>query len=155
MAAERLAAAFGSFADLVRDHARERPAHPALVQDDRTLDYAGLDAAMDRVARALQRDGIGPGESVAMCAWNSIEYLVVFLGCLRAGVAAALIQPSLQPQAIERMVRDAGARRAFVDRATVQALAADSVALPEPVVLDGAPSLESWLGSDEIGRAHV
>jgi acyl-CoA synthetase (AMP-forming)/AMP-acid ligase II len=147
MAAERLAAAFGNFAELVRDYARERPAHAALIQDERALDYAALDAAMDRVARALQRDGIGPGDSVAMCAWNSIEYLVVFLGCLRAGVAAALIQPSLTPQAIGRMLLDSGARRTFLDRPAAHALAAANVAPPEPIVFDGSPSLESWLGS--------
>ena len=66
MGPERLAAPFGSLADLIGDHARARPAHAALVQGERLLDYAGLDAAMDRVAAALQREGTEPREAVTM-----------------------------------------------------------------------------------------
>jgi len=147
MGPERLAAPFGSLADLIGEHARERPSHAALVQGDRWLVYAALDQAMDRVAAALQRDGIEPREAVAICAASSIEYLVVFLGCLRAGVAAALIQPSLPAAAIARMVADAGARRVFIDRGTAGTLADAQVALDEPLVLDGSQSLEHWLGA--------
>jgi len=53
----------GSIPDLIRGHARARPAHPALVLDEERLDFAGLDALMDRVAAALQRDGLGPGDA--------------------------------------------------------------------------------------------
>ena len=48
-----LAQPFGTLPALIRAHAVERPHHPALVQDERTLDYAALDAAMDRVAARL------------------------------------------------------------------------------------------------------
>src|SRR5258708_38263748 len=146
MAPERLAAPFGSLADLIGDHARARPAHVALAHGERSLDYAGLDAAMDRVAAALQREGIEPREAVTIIATSSIEYLVVFLGCLRAGVAAAVIQPPLQPAAIARMAADSGARRAFVDSATLKAFGDAGVALAHPVMLDGAPSRAQWLG---------
>ncbi len=147
MAPERLAAPFGSLADLIGDHARARPAHVALAHGERSLDYAGLDAAMDRVAAALQREGIEPREAVTIIATSSIEYLVVFLGCLRAGVAAAVIQPSLQPATIARMAADSGARRAFVDSATLKAFDDAGIALANPVMLDGSPSLEQWLGA--------
>src|SRR5258707_1851807 len=147
MAPERLAAPFGSLADLIGDHARARPAHVALAHGERSLDYAGLDAAMDRVAAALQREGIEPREAVTIIATSSIEYLVVFLGCLRAGVAAAVIQPSLQPATIARMAADSGARRAFVDSATLKAFDEAGIALANPVMLDGAPLLEQMLGA--------
>ena len=41
---------------------------PALADDERALNYAELDALMDRIAAALQRDGIAPGECIATCA---------------------------------------------------------------------------------------
>ena len=41
---------FEAIADRIRAHAQARPAQPALVQGDDVLDYARLDALMDRVA---------------------------------------------------------------------------------------------------------
>jgi long-chain acyl-CoA synthetase len=134
MSAERLAAPFGSFSDLVRDHARAQPSHPALILDERVLDYASLDAAVDRVAAALQHDSVEPCHAVAICAGTSIEYLVVFLAILRAGAAAALVSPALPAQAIARMVDDSGARIAFIDTATARALADSNVTIGAQVL---------------------
>ena len=39
---------------------RRDPRHPALIDARRTLDYGELDALMDRIAAALQRDGVRP-----------------------------------------------------------------------------------------------
>ena len=50
--------AFRAVADLIREHARRDPAHPALIDDRQQLSYGELDALMDRVAAALQRDGV-------------------------------------------------------------------------------------------------
>jgi long-chain acyl-CoA synthetase len=55
-AAKVLEQEFGTVPDLIRAHAAERPCHPALIQDDRALSFAALDARMDEVAAALQRD---------------------------------------------------------------------------------------------------
>jgi non-ribosomal peptide synthetase component E (peptide arylation enzyme) len=72
---------------LIRDHAKERTRHLAVVQDERNLDYAALDAYMDRIAASLQRDGLKAKDAIAICASTSIDYLTVFLAALRAGVA--------------------------------------------------------------------
>ena len=76
---------FATVPELIEHWATQRPDHPALIQDARHLSFAQLNERMNRVAAALQRDGIAPGSSVAICAFNSIEYAVVFLGALRAG----------------------------------------------------------------------
>jgi acyl-CoA synthetase (AMP-forming)/AMP-acid ligase II len=64
---------FGTLPALIHAHATERPAHPALVQDARSVSYAELDALMDRVAASLQRDGLQPRDAIAICAGTSIE----------------------------------------------------------------------------------
>ena len=86
---------------------------------------------------------MAPRQSVAICAASSIEYLAVFLGALRAGVAAAPIAPSLTPESIAAMSIDAGARLLFVDRAVADALGS-RVTAPR-VRLDGGPALGGWL----------
>ena len=106
---------FATIPDMIRAHAAARPEADALLQDGERLSYAVLDALMDRVAAALQRDGVRPRESIAVCASTSINYAALFLGALRAGVAVAPIAPSSTPEQIVGMVADSGARRFFLD----------------------------------------
>ena len=116
MSAESLLARpFGTISELVRWHAAHRPGHAALVQDERRVTYGELDRRMGRVASGLQRQGIGGGERIAICAHNSIEYALLFLGALRAGVVPALIPPNLPADTIEAMAADSGARSLWRD----------------------------------------
>lgn len=120
---QMLAGDFHAIPELVRLHARQRPHHTALIQDGRSLDYAALDALMDRVAAALQRDGLRAGDAIAICAATSIEYAAVFLGALRVGIAVAPLAPSSTAESLAGMIEDAAARRIFVDREMAEALA--------------------------------
>ena len=127
---------FVPIADLVGAHAAQRPQNAALIQDERALDYASLDALMDRAAAALQRDGIGPRQTIAICAANSIEYAALFLGALRAGVAVAPLAPSSTAESIANMVADCGARRLFtLEGREFEDWLAPPGAKPEPVAI--------------------
>src|SRR4030095_11570633 len=107
---DQLEQPFGTLPALIRARAAEQPGHIALVQDQRSLDYARLDALMDRVAARLQREGLGRGASIAICAATSLEYAVVFLGALRAGVAVAPLAPSSTAQDLVAMGTESDAR---------------------------------------------
>jgi len=129
--------------DMIRARAEEAPEHAALIQDGTRLLYGALDAGMDRLAAALQRDGVKPGESVAICAGTSIAYAGVFLGALRAGVAVAPIAPSSTPDSIIGMVADCGAKVFFLDASVSDALGDRLSAVNAKIVgLDaGAPGV--------------
>ena len=131
---------FRAIPDLVREHARDHPAQPALIQGNRSMDWAGLDAMADRIAASLQRDGVQPTQSIAICAANSIEYVCVFIGALRAGVAVAPLPTGSQPAQLAGMTSDSGARLFFVDG---DVAAFDG---PKRIRLD---SLDSWLASSD------
>ena len=88
---------FRNIADLIREHAAARPQQPALVQGDRLLTFAELDALMDRVAVALQRDGTGAGDVIALCGSTTPHQAALFLGALRAGAVVAPLAPSVTP----------------------------------------------------------
>ena len=142
-----IALEFGVITELIHAHALENPRQRALVEDGRTLDYAALDHAMDRVAGALQRDGLSPGDAIAICAGMSIDYGVVFLGALRAGVVVAPLAPGSGTASLRRMVQDARACRVFVDAQGAEAmgpvLAGDA---PRTGLGAGAsaPTLDAW-----------
>ncbi len=133
---------FRAIADLVREHAAARPAQAALVQGERRVTWAQLDAMADRIAASLQRDGVKPRDSIAICAANSLEYAAVFLGGLRAGAAVAPLATQSLPQQLATMVADSGASHFFVDG---KVPAFDTGA--RRIVMDGSaqPSLEAWL----------
>jgi long-chain acyl-CoA synthetase len=109
---------FTTVAERVRAHAQARPLHPALNDGLETLSYGELDTWMDRIACALQRDGVQPGQAIAVCANGSVRYAALYLGALRAGVVVAPLAPSSTAQTLAAMVSDAQAQRLFVDRST-------------------------------------
>ena len=104
---------FGAIADLVRLHAQQSPARPALADATRELSYGALDALMDRIAASLQRDGLNAGDAIAICAASSVNYAAVFLGALRAGIAVAPLAPGSTPASLARMIEDAERARSL------------------------------------------
>lgn len=114
-AADLLSSDFATLPDLIRAHAQERGDKVALAEAGGEIDYAALDALMDRIAAALQRDGIRPGDAVAIVGAASIDYAAVFLGALRAGCVATPIAPSATGDAIVAMIADCNAPITFID----------------------------------------
>jgi len=131
---------FATIAERIRGHARDRPQAPALADGLVSLSYAGLDALMDRVAAALQRDGVASGEAIALCAAPSVAQAAVFLGALRAGVVVAPLAPGSTPAGLARMLADAQARRLFIDAGTAGEFAGNGLPTTR---LDA--DLDDWL----------
>jgi len=125
---------FTPLPERIRVLASAQPAARAVQDPDRALTYAELDALMDRVASALQRDGVLPGQAIAVCATACVDYVVLFLGALRAGVVVAPLAPSVTPDTLGAMLRDAQAQHLWVDAST-QAL------VPAQSADDGVPKV--------------
>jgi acyl-CoA synthetase (AMP-forming)/AMP-acid ligase II len=143
-----MAREFGVIAELIRLHAQEAPSRPALVDPGRTLDYGALDALMDRIAASLQRDGLRPGDAIAICASSSTHYAALFLGALRAGIAVAPLAPGSTPASLTRMIEDAQARILFLDAAAAEVIGAAAQDGIPRVALDAsaaAQPFEAWL----------
>jgi acyl-CoA synthetase (AMP-forming)/AMP-acid ligase II len=156
---EILAQDFRTLPDLIRLHATQRPGHRALVQNERSLDYRALDELADRIAATLQREGVKPGEAIAICATMSIEYAAVFVGALRAGVAIAPLAPSSTAASIATMVADAGAKWFFLDAAVAKELQpAERQIHAQRIALDGSDAglaLDKWLAPRGTAPAVV
>ena len=121
-AEERLRTNFETLPNLIRAHATERPNHPALIEGEKTLSYAALAALMDRIAFALQRDGVRNGDAAAICAPTSMQYGAAFCGILAAGAVVAPLAPSSTAASLMMMLKDSGAKVFFLDRETAEAL---------------------------------
>ena len=144
MSAEALLTSdFATLPDIIRDHAEERGGKTAVADAADSYTYAELDAMMDRVAAALQRDGVDQGQSVAIISTSSIAYAAVFLGTLRAGCVAAPLAPSSTPEALAAMIADCGAPIVFLDGDNQAAIAGQLVAAKQ-IRLD-TTEFEEWL----------
>jgi long-chain acyl-CoA synthetase len=154
-----LASPFASLPDIIRAHAAQRPDHHAVVEGDASLTYGELAALMDRIAVALQRDGTGRGDAVAICAKTSINYAAAFCGVLAAGAAVAPLAPSSTPATLLMMLRDCGAKVFLLDQETAEALRGSGYAEPvKRVALDDSHAGEpfsKWIGPDAASPAGV
>ncbi|MGZ6010685.1 MAG: class I adenylate-forming enzyme family protein [Caulobacteraceae bacterium] len=106
---------FGRLDELVALHAAEQPDAPAAALGERVLTYAELDRVTDRLAAALQRDGLDKGDIIAICAAASLEYVALILAASRVGVVIAPLAGWLNPDTLAHLVEDSGARRLFTD----------------------------------------
>ena len=140
-----LAGDFATLSDLVAAHAAERPDHPAVIDAETTLTYAQLDRRADRVAAALQRDGAR--HSISIVSYSRVDYVTVYLGSLRAGLAVAPLAPSSLPEQIVGMAQDADASHLFLDGDNETALKDVLNQLPRRIRLD-TPAFEQWLAPE-------
>ncbi len=72
--------------DAVRRSAAHDPEKDALVFGEQRWSYAELDAGANRVANALLVRGLEKGDRVAAYSVNSDAYVLLWLGCVRAGL---------------------------------------------------------------------
>lgn len=141
---------FSTISALVAEHATHRSQHPALIEGQESLSYQALNHAMDQVAFTLQQQGLQAGDSIAICAANSINYAVVFLGALRAGLVVAPLAPSSSAHSLQIMLRDCAARLLFVDQYAEQLLQGCESNLPPLISLDNSNSqiaFNPWLNN--------
>lgn len=72
------------------------PRSIAIDFEGETLTYAQLGEKIDKMARGLQKKGIGKGSKVALCLPNSPYYLISYYAILKAGGTVVNLNP-LQP----------------------------------------------------------
>jgi long-chain acyl-CoA synthetase len=98
------------------------PDRPALREGARELTYDQLNRQANRVATALIREGIRPGESIGLCAPNSIDWIVFYFGVLKAGAVAVTLSGLLTGEELTRLVRHAAPRWMFTTASKLEAL---------------------------------
>ncbi len=82
---------------------------------ERFITYGELDDFADGVARALAARDFAQGDRVAVLAANSVEYLVVVLGIMRAGLVAVPVNYKFPDATVHYVIADSGARLLFCD----------------------------------------
>lgn len=98
----------------IRANAAAHPDRLALVCGETRLTWGAFDRRINRVANALIGMGVSKGNTVAVLSANSAAYAEIFMGVLRAGGCVTPLSSMASSEALEKMLRDCGARVIFV-----------------------------------------
>jgi len=93
-------------------------ASPAITFEGRTVTYAELDGIANRYAHWAKGQGITRGQTVALFMPNRLEYLAIWYGLSKVGVATALINNQLTGPALAHCLHISGALHCIVDAET-------------------------------------
>ena len=108
--------------------AAAQPDKRALICGDATLTYSQFAARAERIAQGWLRQGIRPGDRIALHLRNSIELATGYYACFAAGFVAVPVNTRLTPEEIAYVLEHSGSR-AYIAQADLR--------IPTPV-----PSLE-------------
>jgi fatty-acyl-CoA synthase len=82
--------------DIVEGFGRSTPDAIAILYENRTVTYRELNEQANRYARWAQAQGVKRGDVVALLMENRPEYLFAWLGIVRIGAIAALLNTNLR-----------------------------------------------------------
>lgn len=114
------------------------PDKTALVFGERTWTYRELDTAVGRVAHQLLGLGLQKGDRVAAYGKNSDAFLLLFLGCARAGLVHVPVNFNAVGDELAYLLTQSAPRITFVDEA----------------LADQVDAVAEHLGDQERGTLH-
>jgi malonyl-CoA/methylmalonyl-CoA synthetase len=114
----------GSLPLAFHETAKRHPDRTALTIDGETITHGELDRLTARAGGWLQAQGVGQGERVVLCANNSLEFVVAYLGILRAGGVVLPAGVALTEPELRHLVEDSGAAGAMAQGEALDRLSA-------------------------------
>lgn len=116
-----------------------------ITTETETISFAELDRASDRVATALARLGVQPGDRVLALALNSVAFIVAMLATHKRRAVFTPINTELKGSFLEHQVRNSAPRVVLVDAELLDAFAmvdTDGVGIDHTVVIGADPPAE-------------
>ncbi|HVW80030.1 MAG TPA: AMP-binding protein [Mycobacteriales bacterium] len=120
--------------------AKVQPDVPAIITAERVLAYDDLNHRANQIARMLQANGIGFGDSVALLCSNRAEFVEVIQAVHRSGLRLTPINWHVTAEEAAYIVADCGAKALFADVrfAAVARAAADEAKPALTISIGGA-----------------
>lgn len=133
-------------------HALMQPAKTALRFLGQTTTWAELDQRVTKLAGALQRRGVGPGDRVLILMLNRTEFIESFLAANRLGAIAVPVNFRMTPPEIAYLVSDCEAAVVITEAvlAPVATAVRDLDATLSTVIVAGGATEDGVLGYDDM-----
>ena len=109
--------------------------HTAILFENDVLTYRQLDALANRIAAWAEAQHLKHGDTVALLLPNRSEYVAVWMGLAKRGVATALINTNLTGAALAHCLSISGAQHVITDASLMDAFETIRVQLPRPIIV--------------------
>ncbi len=96
------------------ERAGRDPDRPYLACDDVVLTYGAVDDSAARIGAGLAALGIAPGDRVCLMVPNGLEFVLAWLGVVRAGMVAVPINTAYRGDLLAYVLNHSGASMAIV-----------------------------------------
>ncbi len=128
--------------------AKEIPDQPAIITKGAMVTYRELDVLIQKTMKKLAKNGVMPGDRVAVTPSNSLKCVVFLLALWRKKAAAILSNPNFPKVDCNRIHQDLHLKKNFDHDATIL-LTSGSTGKPKRVVHTFANHYYSALGSNK------
>ena len=98
-----------SIGDLLVNACSKFSSRPAFTCMGKSLDYSDMERLSSAFGAWLQSKGLAKGTRVAIMMPNVLQYPVVMMGVLRAGLTVVNVNPLYTPRELEHQLKDSGA----------------------------------------------
>ncbi len=99
-----------TLSELLQEVSAQYPRNPALYYFGFRVDYADLNEKVNRFANLLIKEGIKPGDRVALYLPNCPPCVIAFFGVLRAGAILTQLNPLYSASETSHQLKDSGAQ---------------------------------------------
>ena len=115
--------------DHLSDWAARYGDRPALLSERETLTFRQLEGRANAYARWAIAQGLNKGDAVALIMPNRPEYVAIWMGLARAGVASALVNTKLTGPSLVQSINAVAAKAVIVDAELAPCVASVRAAL--------------------------
>ena len=144
--------------DAVASHARLQPRRVGTRDSKRSLTFAAWDDRASRLANALLGLGLVKGDRVALLAYNSVEWMEIYVALARAGLVAVPLNFRLLAPEVAYIVGHSEARAVIAQDELcerVDAIRADLALPAQCYVRFGAGAAEGWTDYEALIASAV
>jgi len=129
----------------------------AIVFYGRKMSYKELREHVDRFAAALHDMGVKKGDKIALLLLNSPQFIIAYMGALKAGATLTAISPVYVSSEIKHQIEDSGARMLvcldiLYDNVEKSGIKLDAVILTS--ISDYLPGMKKFLGSSVLRAVY-
>ncbi len=138
-----------SLPNLLEDAAAERPDAVFLDDRRRTLTYAQTQAEVRSLASFLRRNGLNPGDRVAIQMRNRVEVAIAVFATAAVGGVFVVLNDKLRPKGVEKIFRQAEPRVLIGDAEVTEPASGNGIDIRVQTGADAATAREGWIGWEQ------
>jgi long-chain acyl-CoA synthetase len=143
--------------DLFDQTAAKYRNHTALIFYGKKIKYGELQELTDRFAAALAGLGVVKGDTVALYLLNCPQYVIAYIGALKAGAKVTPVSPVYTSQEVKHQLGDSEARTIICEDILYDNVEKSGVGLDNVILSnigDYLPPLKRLFGKSALGKAY-